>query len=188
MAILKQLNLIAIQSVKKKEYYLRIAEKVFPELKSGRFFAKVQGIEHYFSGLIQTEVKINYKSFYDEYDFAFSIRCTFSLCDKKNETRWVRQEGSEHFYSTPVLFVVDRTDFNYSPEQAVSRMIRHYRANTLVLGSYAHPEFSWEQLADHMRRNGIHLILQRELEGENVAIQSGFVFRHLTKPKKVSFV
>lgn len=161
---------------------------VFPELKAGRFFTKVNGIDHYFSGLLHTEVKRSYRSFYDEYDFAFSVHCTFSLCDKKTDARWVRQEGCEYFYSTPVLFVVDRTDFNYLPGQAVSRMIRHYRANTLVLGSYAHPEYSWQQLADHMKRNGIHLILQRELEEEKAEVQSGFIFHPLTKPKKASCV
>ncbi len=180
--------MIALQSMERKEYCLKIAEKVFPELKAGRFFATVNGIEHYFSGLNHVEVKSSYRSFYDEYDFAFSVHCTFSLCDRRTDARWIRQEGSEHFYSTPVLFVVERTDFNYLPEQAVSRMIRHYRANALVLGSYAHPEFSWEQLADQMRRNGIHLILQRELVADCAPGVSGFIHLPLTKPKEVSCV
>ena len=180
--------MIAIQSVKKKEYYLRIAEKVFPELKSGRFFAKVQGIEHYFSGLIQTEVKINYKSFYDEYDFAFSIRCTFSLCDRKTDVRWVRQEGREHYYNTPVLFVVERNDLNFLPDQIIQRMKSYYRANTLLINSYKHSHFSLKQFKELMKRNELHFILHSELEKDNASGQSGIVTRPSFKKCEVTCV
>lgn len=180
--------MIALQSMDKREYYLRIAERVFPELKTGRFFAKVNGIEHYFSGLIDAEVKINYKSFYDEYDFAFSIRCTFSLCDKKTETRWVRQEGSVHYFNTPLLFVVERDELNFLPDQIVQRMRSYYRANTLLLGSYAYPHRPIKQFKELMKVNELHFILHSELENVNASGQSGIVDRPSFKQSEVTCV
>lgn len=174
--------------MEKKEYYFRIAEMVFPELKSGRIFAKVNGMEHYFSGLIHTEVKVNYKSFYDEYDFSFSIRCTFSLCDRKTEVRWVRQEGREHYYDTPVLFVVERNDLNFLPDQIISRMKNYYRANTLLLRSYAYNQYSIRQFYELMKFNGLHFILHRDLENVIAQGHPGIVSQSFMKNKQLTCV
>ena len=151
-----------------KEYLLKIGHYVLPELEKGRFFTKVKGVEHYFSGLINTEVKIIYRSFYDEFDFAFSLRCTFSLCDIKSETRWMRKEGSEHYFETPPFFVVERNEFNYSPEKVVKRLHSHYRANTLLLGTYSFQQFKESHLDECFRRSGLHLIMRRELEMRSI--------------------
>ena len=163
--------------MERKEYYLKIAEKVFPELKSGKFFTNVKGVEHYFSGLLSIEVKNIYKSFYDEFDYAFSIRCTFSLSDRKSDTRWIRQEGSEHCYTTPVLFVVDRLDMDYEPEQVVRRMLHRYRANTIILESFNYYQYHEQHLAEYLRRSGVHLIWKKELDAEAGPIQ------HLIRPE-----
>jgi|GEM_PF-6303792 len=147
----------------RNEYLLNIAERVFPELAAGKFFAITGGAEYYFSGLQHTEVEQLYRSFYDEFDFAFCIRCSFSLCDLKTDTRWVRQEGEKHFYTTPVLRVVERTDFNYAPANAIRRMRTHYRANTLVLETYSRPGISSGQLAEGMNAAGLYFFLKEEL-------------------------
>ncbi len=151
-----------------KEYLIKIGHHVFPELKTFGFFATVKGVEHYFSGLVNTDVKIIYRSFYDEFDYAFSLQCTFSLCDKKTEARWIRQEGSEHFFETPPFFVVERNDFSCSPEQVVKRMHSHYRANTLVLGAYSFQQYKESHLGESMRRCGVHMIMRMELDVKSI--------------------
>ena len=149
--------------MERSEYLFRIAGKVFPGLRTGKFFTVVNGTEQYFSGMLQKEVKLYYKSFYEEYDYAFSLQCIFSLCDRKTKVRWVRQPGTRHQYTSPALFVVERTDFHNAPEQIVKRMQTHYRANTLILDSYSHPRYSGRQLATILEMNGLNLIMRNEL-------------------------
>jgi hypothetical protein len=150
--------------MKSKEYLLKIAAGAYPEIFKGKFFTVIKGAEHYFSGLHHAEVKYIYRSFYDEFDFAFSLHCRFTLSDRKCGSRWTRQEGSEHVYAAPALFVVDRMEMNYAPAQLVSRMQHHYRANTLVLGTYRHPQFTMKQLEECMDESGINFIRRKDLE------------------------
>jgi hypothetical protein len=164
LTILKPSIMIAIQSMEKKEYLMRIAEKVIPGLAAGRFFVMVCGEERYYAGLCAKEEQPVYRSFYDEFDFAFSIRCTFSLCDVKTNGRWVRLQGNSHIYTSPILFVVDREEFNFIPDHAAERMHSRYRANTLVVDSYDCPGYSMQQLARAMKANGLNFILKKELK------------------------
>jgi len=157
--------------MERNKYLIKIAEKVFPELKAGRFFVTVKGKEHYFSGLLSMEVKKGYRSFYDEFDYAFNVHCTFSLCDIKTDDRWMRQPGNEHEYHTPFLFVVERNNFDSSPLQVVNRMCSYYRANTLVLDAYSHLHYSEKHLAEVMNRNGLNFMLKEELE-EKLKVKS----------------
>ncbi|CAN5552811.1 hypothetical protein BH11BAC1_BH11BAC1_22670 [soil metagenome] len=176
--------MIVMQSMERKEYYLKIAEKVYPELNSGRFFANVKGIEHYFSGLLSMEVKSIYKSFYDEFDFAFSVQCTFSLCDQKSDLRWIRKEGREHSYMTPVVFVVERSEMNYPPAQIMNRMLSRYRANTIILESYNYGHYNEQHLAEYMRQTGLQVIWKRELDFETETRQS--LLNHVPRIRRLN--
>lgn len=176
--------MIVLQSMSKKKYYLGIAEKVYPELKAGRFFTNIKGTEHYFSGLSNTDVKCIYKSFYDEYDYAFSIQCTFSLCDKRSGSRWVRQEGSVHIYFTPVLYVVDRNDLYLAPDRIIDRMIHFYRSNTLVVGSNHSGHFAKIQLNEQMRKNNLQLIYRNEIEIQIDCLKQAGKFTSLEPEKE----
>jgi len=51
---------------------------------------------------------------------------------------------------------------NATPQQVVNRMVTCYRANTLVLEKYNHPEFSISSLTNYLKANGIHFIVKKE--------------------------
>ena len=149
--------------MKTKLYYLQIAEKVFPGLQHKRFFTAIGGTEHYYSGLRMTEVEHIYKSYYDEFDFAFSIRCTFSICDKQEGRRWIRQPGDEHLFSTPPAYVVQRSDVSCSPAQIIEKMKKFYKANVLICSGRSHPMVSEAVLREIMETNKLCLIHKTEL-------------------------
>jgi len=135
-----------------------VATEIFPELKARGFFTDIGGREHYFSGLQKMEIVSAYKSFYEEYDLAFSVKCLYSVCDCKTESRWIRLEGNHHIYKTPVLYLIRKFDLDLSPSQIAKRMIKHYRANVLVLESYNHQNFQIGSLKNYLSAYGIYLI------------------------------
>jgi hypothetical protein len=139
---------------------LMVALQAFPELKARGFFTIIAGVEHYFSALQEMKVETTYKSFYEEYDVAFSLRCTYSICDWKNKSRWIRIEGDKHVYRTPLLYVINRFDLNESPEQIASRMMTHYRANALVIEKYNHPEYSVASLSSYLKAHNIYFVMK----------------------------
>ena len=147
----------------REAFLFRISETAFPGLKEGRFFCTFKGTEYYFSGLISREVKIIYRSFYDPFDFAFSIDCVFSVCDVKSDSRWIRKEGSRHIYSTPVLSVMERNRFDCDPETVLAKLTAK-RVNVLVLDSCSWKPEQVNRLRDHLLHNGVCLIFRRELE------------------------
>jgi len=160
MIILKPLKLIALKSMEREELLL-MALEVFPELKLRGFFTVIEGVEYYFAGLQDMEIESAYKSFYDEYDFAFSLRCTYSICDCRIDSKWTRLNGAQ-VYRTPVLYVVNRSEMNESPKQIAGRMVHCYRANTLVLEKYNHPDFSIDRLKTYLNMKGIYFMVKKE--------------------------
>ena len=141
------------------EDLLMVALKAFPELNARGFFTVVSGVEYYFAGLQKMEVESFYKSFYEEYDVAFRVRCIFSLCDCKTESKWKRIEGLQHIYRTPILYVVKRFAIDGSPKQIWSRMVNRYNANALVIEHYVHSEYSIDYLKKFLAAKNIHVIL-----------------------------
>jgi hypothetical protein len=150
--------------MKTDAFLLTLAEKICPQLKAGRFFATVKGKEYYFSGLLQRRVMPAYRGFYDEFDYAFSVHCTFAMCDVYNGARWMRLDSRENFFATPAIIVVERSQFDFSPAQTVERMKQRYFANTLLAGEYFHPSYSKEHLKRCMEAAGLHFFLSEELE------------------------
>jgi hypothetical protein len=152
--------LIVLKSMERKDL-LMVALEIFPELNARGFFTTEKGVEYYFAGLQEMEIESAYKSFYEEYDVAFNIRCTYSVCDYKTESRWIRMDGQHHLYRTPMLYVVNRIDLNASPAQIAYRMNGHYRANTLVVEKYFHPEFSTSSLKSFLAAHGIYVVIKK---------------------------
>ena len=163
MTILKPVTLFALQSMKQKIFYLRIAETAFPGLQQKRFFTTVGDTEYYFSGLRMTEVQHIYRSYYDEFDYAFSIRCTFSVCDRREGSRWIRQPGDDHLYTTPPAVVVQRDELACSPAQIIFRMKNFYKANVLIYSGYKHSLFSENQLREILESNQLSLVHRKDL-------------------------
>jgi len=137
-----------------------VALHAFPQLKARGFFTLVEGVEYYFAALQEMEIESTYKSFYEEYDVAFNLRCTYSICDYKKESRWLRMSGDQHVYRTPLLYVINRIDLDESPAQIANRMISYYRANMLVIEKYNHPEYSVSSLNSYLKANGIYFIIK----------------------------
>jgi hypothetical protein len=108
------------------------------------------------------EVESLYKSFYEEYDVAFSLHCIFSICDRKSDSRWQRMEGDSHVYRTPVLYIINRTEMEGSPAQIAYRMLNRYCANTLVIEKYEHQKYDEAYLKSYLADKGIHLILKEQ--------------------------
>ena len=152
--------MIVLESMERKDL-LMVAIEIFPELTARGFFTVIKGMEYYFSGLQEMEIESAYKTFYEEYDVAFNVRSTYSVCDCKTESMWKRMDGNRHVYRTPMLYVINRFDMNATPAQIATRMISHYRANTLVIEKYTHPEFSASSLKIFLSANGIHMIIRK---------------------------
>ena len=146
---------------------LMVAMEAYPELKARGFFTVIRGNEYYFSGLQKMEIESAYKPFYEEYDLAFSIRCTYSVCDYKSETRWKRMDGDHHVFKTPVLYLISRSDLDASPSAIVNRMVTHYRANALVIEKYHHPDYSISSLKSYLLANGMYLVLKENKQKQD---------------------
>ena len=161
--------MIVLKSMEKAELIM-VAMEAFPELNTRGFFTITRGNEYYFSGLQKMEIESAYKPFYEEYDFAFSVKCTYSICDCRTDSRWIRMEGDRHVYITPMLYVINRSGVNASPSQLVRRMIYDYRANVLVIDQYDYQDISLSVLKNYLSSYGLYLILKGENKPQELPI------------------